>query len=53
MLRYLLAFALVASTIYVGVSIVGRVVAHEAPSPLDITLASGIYTMAIAARVTL
>ena len=52
MLRYQLALGLVIAAIYVGALLVGHLWMHNAPSSLDITLAGGIYTIAIAARVT-
>ena len=53
MLRYLLALGLVVATGFVAGSMLTHLSAHGGPTPLDITLASGIYTIAIAARVTL
>ena len=51
--RYLLAFGLVASTAGVVVAMLGDLAHHGAPTATDIALASGVYTMVIAARVTL
>ena len=53
MLRYQLALGLVVGVIYVCASLIGHLLMRDAPSSLDITLAGGIYTIAIAARVTL
>ncbi len=51
MLRYLLAFGLVAVAAGLEHAAPGHFAAHGAPTPLDISLASGIYTVAMGARV--